>query len=58
MVKMVFLSVPVSRGDFPLRKGSFSIFFTVKHIFHKIKLWQATAGRIGKERNGYQDEKD
>jgi len=41
MVKMVFLSVPVSCGYFPLRKGSLQIFFTVKQNFHKIKLWLA-----------------
>jgi hypothetical protein len=39
MAKIVFLSMCVSGGYFPLRKGSFRIFFTVKHIFHKIKLW-------------------
>ena len=38
---MVFLSMPVPGEFFPLRKGSFLIFFTVKHIFHKIKLWLA-----------------
>lgn len=43
MVKIVFLSVPVFGGFFPLRKGSFQIFFTVKHIFFKIKLWLAEA---------------
>ena len=39
MAKIVFLSVPVCRGVFPLRKGSFRLFFTVKQIFLKIKLW-------------------
>jgi hypothetical protein len=58
MVKMIFLSMPVFPGYFPFRKGSFAIFFTVKHIFHKIKLWLATAGRIGKERDGFEYEKD
>jgi hypothetical protein len=39
MVKIVFLSVPVSGGYFPLRKGTCPAFFTVKHIFSRIKLW-------------------
>jgi len=58
MLKFIFLSMPVSRRYFPLRKGSFLIFFTVKYIFHKIKLWLATAGRLGKERNGFEYEKN
>jgi uncharacterized membrane protein YuzA (DUF378 family) len=39
IAKIVFLPVPVSGGFFPLRKVSFRRFFTVKHIFFKIKLW-------------------
>jgi len=39
---LVFLSVLVSRRFFPARKGSLQIFFTVKQIFFKIKLWAAT----------------
>jgi hypothetical protein len=41
MVKIVFLSVPVSGRLFPLRKGNPAALFTVKHIFLKIKLWLA-----------------
>ena len=52
MAKIVFLSVPVSGGFFPLRKGSFRLFFTVKHIFLKIKLWPARIGHSRKERKG------
>ena len=44
MVKIVFLLVPVSRGYFPLRKASLRLFFTVKHIFLKIKLWPNKIG--------------
>jgi len=58
MMKVVFLSMPISGGYFPLRKGSFPIFFTVKQIFHKIKLWLATAGHVAKERNDLKYEKD
>lgn len=39
MLKFVFLSMPVSSAIFRLGKGIFPIFFTVKHIFLKIKLW-------------------
>jgi uncharacterized membrane protein YuzA (DUF378 family) len=39
MAKIVFLSVPVFGGVFPVRKVSFWLFFTVKYIFLKIKLW-------------------
>jgi len=38
MAKFVFLPVPVPQGFFPLRKLSFQLFFTVKHIFLKIKV--------------------
>jgi hypothetical protein len=44
MAKIVFLPVPVSGGVFPLRKVSFRIFFTVKHIVFKIKLWPKEIG--------------
>jgi hypothetical protein len=37
--KIVFLSVPVSVGSFPLRKDIFYGFFTVKQIFPNIKWW-------------------
>jgi uncharacterized membrane protein YuzA (DUF378 family) len=49
MTKIVFLPVPVSGGFFPLRKASFPLFFTVKHLFFKIKLWPIEIGtRRGK----------
>jgi hypothetical protein len=38
IVKIVFLSVPVPGGFFPHKKANFSIFFTVKHFFFRIKL--------------------
>jgi len=38
MTKIVFLPVPVSGGFFPFRKVSFQLYFTVKHLFLKIKL--------------------
>jgi uncharacterized membrane protein YuzA (DUF378 family) len=41
MAKFVFLSIPVSRPVFPVGKGSLRLFFTVKHVFFKIKLWLA-----------------
>jgi uncharacterized protein len=44
MAKIVFLSVRVSRGFFPLRKVHFRLFFTVKHIFLMIKLWPKEIG--------------
>ena len=44
MMKIVFLPVPVSNGFFPLRKVSFRLFFTVKYIFLKIKLWPKEIG--------------
>jgi hypothetical protein len=51
MAKIVFLSVPVSRGVFPLKKVSFPLFFTVKHVFIKIKLEpkENRRSRSGKE---------
>jgi hypothetical protein len=58
MVKLIFLSMPVCPGYFPLRKGSFPIFFTVKQIFHKIKLWLAQPAASKTERNGIEYEKD
>lgn len=39
MLKFVFLSIPIYRAFFPLKKGSLPLFFTVKHVFPKIKLW-------------------
>jgi len=39
MAKIVFLPLPVCGPVFPLRKVNFRLFFTVKHIFFKIKLW-------------------
>jgi uncharacterized membrane protein YuzA (DUF378 family) len=41
MALLVFLSVPVSGRNFPLRKVCFPLFFTVKQIFSKLKLWPA-----------------
>jgi hypothetical protein len=56
MAKIVFLSVPVSGGAFPLRKVSFRVFFTVKHIFSKIKLCRMkSALRSGKESSNYEE---
>jgi len=49
--------MPVYREYFPLRKGSFWIFFTVKHIFHKIKLWPAQTGRVWKKGKDFGYEK-
>ena len=40
MSKFVFLSMPVSGRIFSARgKATFPLFFTVKQIFLKIKLW-------------------
>jgi uncharacterized protein len=50
MAKIVFLLVPVSRGYFPLRKVSFRLFFTVKHVFLKIKVWPKEIGTREVER--------
>ena len=50
MAKIVFLSVPASGGFFPLRKVSFGLFFTVKQIFLKIKLWPKEIGTREVER--------
>jgi hypothetical protein len=50
MVKIVFLSVPVSGGVFPLRKVGFRIFFTVKQLFPKIKVWPKVIGTREVER--------
>jgi hypothetical protein len=58
MVKLIFLSMPVSLGYFPLRKDSFRLFFTVKQFFHKIKLWLAQPAASKRERNGFEYEKD
>jgi uncharacterized membrane protein YuzA (DUF378 family) len=46
MTKIVFLPVPVSGGVFPLRKLNFRIFFTVKHLFLKIKIWPKEIGAL------------
>src|SRR5579863_7981450 len=52
ITKIVFLPVPVSRGFFPLKKVNFRLFFTVKQIFLKIKLWPIGIGtRKGKRSN-------
>jgi uncharacterized membrane protein YuzA (DUF378 family) len=49
IIEIVFLSVPVCGRSFLLKKGSSPIFFTVKHIFFKIKLWRKEpATREGK----------
>jgi hypothetical protein len=38
--------MPVPAGFFPLGKPNFLVFFTVKHVFLKIKWWPARAGPI------------
>jgi uncharacterized membrane protein YuzA (DUF378 family) len=49
MAKPVFLSRPFPADSFPLRKDNFRLFFTVKHIFFKIKKCQVERlGRISK----------
>jgi len=50
MTKIVFLPVPVSGGFFPFRKVSFQLYFTVKHLFLKIKLWPKEIGTREVER--------
>jgi len=50
IVKIVFLSLPVPGVFFPLRKGNSSIFFTVKQLFLKIKLWPEGTGHPRGER--------
>ena len=45
MAIIVFLSLPVPGVFFPLGKSNFPIFFTVKHIFFKIKSWPKRVGR-------------
>jgi hypothetical protein len=57
MAKIVFLSVPVLAGFFPLRKGVFPIFFKVKQFFLRIKLWLARAGRIQRGKDNSKHEK-
>lgn len=39
MAKFVFLSMSVPYGFFPAGKNGFSLFFTVKQIFLKVKKW-------------------
>src|ERR1700676_2473894 len=39
MLMFVFLSMRFPGLFFRLKKGSFPVFFTVKQIFFKIKLW-------------------
>jgi hypothetical protein len=57
MEKLVFLPRPVPAGNFPLGKAAFPIFFTVKHIFLKIKSWPAkpaareAKGTVGSMKN-------
>jgi uncharacterized protein len=41
MSKVVFLSLPAAARYFPLRKVVLWMFFTVKHIFSRIKTWPA-----------------
>jgi len=57
MVKIVFLSMPVPGGFFPLGKRSFLIFFTVKHFFFKIKSWPGRTGRQREKKEGCEHEK-
>ena len=52
MLKFVFLSMPISPAFFPLKKGSLPLFFTVKQIFPKIKVW------LTKRKGSFQHEKD
>ena len=56
MAKIVFLPAPVSGGFFPLRKVSFALFFTVKQIFFKIKLWPKEFGtrEVERKRSNYE----
>jgi len=56
MVKIVFLSLPVPGGFFPLGKSNLPIFFTVKHFFFKIKSWPDRAGPPRKKEEGFQHE--
>lgn len=58
MVKIVFLSVPVSETFFPLVKASFPIFFTVKHVFSKIKLWLTESATREKAKGSFQHEEN
>jgi hypothetical protein len=58
MAKIVFLLVPVCSPVFPLGKVNFRLFFTVKHIFFKIKLWtkeMALEKWKGKEAFNYEE---
>jgi hypothetical protein len=43
-------------GFFPLRKSNSLIFFTVKQIFFKIKLWPGRAGPIERGKDSFQNE--
>jgi hypothetical protein len=57
MVKLVFLSLPVPAGFFPLGKSNLPAFFTVKHFFFKIKSWPDRTGQPERKKKGSQHEK-
>jgi len=56
MVKDRFPLSAVAASFFLLRKAKRRIFFTVKHIFVKIKLWPVRAGLIERGKDGFQHE--
>jgi uncharacterized membrane protein YuzA (DUF378 family) len=50
IVILVFLSLPVHGGFFPLGKSNLPVFFTVKHFCSTIKSWPDRNGRQKRKR--------
>ena len=58
MLKFVFLPIRISRPFFPVKKGSLPLFFTVKQVFPKIKLWLTMLATQEKRKGSFQHEED